>query len=111
MAIVELKNISKIYQQGDVQVKAVDNVSLSIDKGDFAVLCGPSGSGKTSILNLIGGLDKASFGEVWLEGVELASLSNTDLADLEVKLKEAQSLRFRMIATDGVGRFCVCDPN
>lgn len=80
--IVELKELSKIYQQGELQVKAVDKVSLSINRGDFAVLCGPSGSGKTSILNLIGGLDNATLGEVWLEGVELASLSNTQLADI-----------------------------
>jgi putative ABC transport system ATP-binding protein len=81
-SIVELRNLSKIYQQGDVQVKAVDNVSLSITKGDFAVLCGPSGSGKTSILNLIGGLDNASSGEIWLEGIGLASLSNAELSEI-----------------------------
>ncbi len=79
-AIVKLNNISKIYRQGKVEVKAVNNVSLSIAKGDFAVLCGPSGSGKTSILNLIGGLDTATSGQIWLEGVDLASLSNTELA-------------------------------
>ena len=56
--IVELKHLSKIYQQGDLELKAVNDVSLIIRKGDFAALCGPSGSGKTSILNLIGGLDK-----------------------------------------------------
>ena len=81
-AIVELHNLSKIYQQGEVQVKAVDNVSLTIAKGDFAALCGPSGSGKTSILNLIGGLDVATTGQVWLEGVELESMSNTQLAEI-----------------------------
>ena len=81
-AIVELHNLSKIYQQGEVQVKAVDNVSLTIAKGDFAALCGPSGSGKTSILNLIGGLDVATSGQVWLEGVELESMSQTQLAEI-----------------------------
>lgn len=79
-AIVKLNNISKIYRQGKVEVKAVNSVSLSIAKGDFAVLCGPSGSGKTSLLNLIGGLDTATSGQIWLEGVDLASLSNTELA-------------------------------
>ena len=81
-AIVELKNLRKTYQQGEVQVHAVDNVSLSIIRGDFAVLCGPSGSGKTSILNLIGGLDEATSGEVWLEGIDLASLDNAQLAEI-----------------------------
>ena len=81
-AIVELKNLSKIYQQGEVLVKAVDSVSLVIEKGDFAALCGPSGSGKTSILNLTGGLDEATSGHVLLEGVDLATLSNAELAEM-----------------------------
>jgi len=80
--IVELKNLSKIYQQGEIEVKAVDNVSLMINKGDFAALCGPSGSGKTSILNLIGGLDSPTSGEVWLDKTELASLSSSELAEV-----------------------------
>lgn len=80
--IVELKKLSKIYQQGEIQVKAVDNVSLTINKGDFAALCGPSGSGKTSILNLIGGLDSPTSGEVWLDNIELASLTNSELAEV-----------------------------
>jgi putative ABC transport system ATP-binding protein len=80
--IVELKNISKIYQQGEVEVKAVNDVNLAINKGDFAVLCGPSGSGKTSILNLIGGLDEPTFGDVWLEGINLANQTNAQLAEI-----------------------------
>jgi len=80
--IVELKDISKIYQQGMVEVKAVDNVVLSINKGDFAALCGPSGSGKTSILNLIGGLDEPTSGDVWLEGVNLANQTHAQLAEI-----------------------------
>jgi len=80
--IVELQNLSKIYQQGELEVKAVDNVSLTIKKGDFAALCGPSGSGKTSILNLIGGLDNPTSGDVFLDNIELSSLTNSDLAEL-----------------------------
>ena len=79
--IVELRGLDKHYQQGELQVKAIDNLSLTIEKGDFAALCGPSGSGKTSILNLIGGLDSASSGKVLLEGVDLSALSNGDLAE------------------------------
>lgn len=79
--IVELQHLCKIYQQGEMQVNAVDDVSLAIHKGDFAALCGPSGSGKTSILNLIGGLDLASSGHVMLEGIDLATLSNTALSE------------------------------
>ncbi|MDC9724741.1 MAG: ABC transporter ATP-binding protein [Gammaproteobacteria bacterium] len=80
--IVELKHLSKIYQQGELELKAVNDVSLTISKGDFAALCGPSGSGKTSILNLIGGLDEPTSGEVWLDKTELASLSKSELAEV-----------------------------
>lgn len=80
--IVELKQLCKTYQQGEIEVKAVDHVSLAISQGDFAALCGPSGSGKTSILNLIGGLDEATSGQVILEGQDLARLDKTALADV-----------------------------
>lgn len=79
-SIVELQHLSRHYQQGQVIVKAVDDVSLSIEKGDFAALCGPSGSGKTSILNLIGGLDWPTEGDVWLEGMNLGQQSAAELA-------------------------------
>ena len=80
--IVRLESVSKIYQQGKLEVRAVDNVSLEIDTGDFCALCGPSGSGKTTILNMIGGLDKPSSGKVWLENRNLASLSRSEVADI-----------------------------
>ena len=80
--IVELRGLDKHYQQGELQVKAIDNVSLTIEKRDFAALCGPSGSGKTSILNLIGGLDSATSGKVLLEGIDLSALSNGELAEV-----------------------------
>lgn len=80
--IVQLRHVIKIYQQGAGQVNAVDDVSLSINHGDFAALCGPSGSGKTSILNLIGGLDTVSSGQVMLEDVDLSTLSNTALSEV-----------------------------
>ena len=80
--IVELRGLDKHYQQGELQVKAIDNVSLIIEKRDFAALCGPSGSGKTSILNLIGGLDSATSGKVLLEGIDLSALSNGELAEV-----------------------------
>tara|TARA_B110000208_G_scaffold21633_1_gene27279 strand:- start:1157 stop:1846 length:690 start_codon:yes stop_codon:yes gene_type:complete len=80
--IVELRGLDKHYQQGELQVKAIDNLSLTIEKRDFAALCGPSGSGKTSILNLIGGLDSATSGKVLLEGIDLSALSNGELAEV-----------------------------
>ena len=80
--IVQLKNVSKIYQQGKVEVKAVDHFSLDIQRGDFAALCGPSGSGKTTVLNLIGGLDVPSEGEVWVDQVNLATLNASALSNV-----------------------------
>jgi len=78
--IVRMQNVLKTYRQGKVDVHAVNDVSLEIENGDFAVLCGPSGSGKTSILNLIGGLDVPTSGRVWVDGIELASLDKTELS-------------------------------
>ncbi len=81
-AIVQLESVTKVYQQGHVEVRAVDELSLDIAEGSFAALCGPSGSGKTTILNLIGALDVASSGKVILEGRELAQLSRTELSKI-----------------------------
>lgn len=78
--IVRLEGVSKIYQQGKIEVRAVDNVSLEIDTGDFCALCGPSGSGKTTVLNMIGGLDVPNSGKVWLENSDLAVMSRSEVA-------------------------------
>jgi putative ABC transport system ATP-binding protein len=78
--IVRLEKATKVYQQGKVEVRAVDGVSIDIAKGDFAALCGPSGSGKTTILNLIGGLDVPTHGKVFLEDQELSTLSRSQLS-------------------------------
>lgn len=80
--IVELTKITKQYQQGQVTVTAVDGFSLTINQGEFTVLCGPSGSGKTTILNMIGGLDEPTSGTITLEGKNLADLSRTELSKL-----------------------------
>ena len=79
-AIVELRAISKVYEQGKVRVTAVDDLSLSIEAGEFTVICGPSGSGKSTVLNLIGGLDAPSSGSVHVEGKELGALSRSELS-------------------------------
>ena len=78
--IVRMQHVVKTYRQGKVDVHAVNDVSLDIEAGDFAVLCGPSGSGKTSILNLIGGLDVPSSGSIRVDDVDLATLDNTALS-------------------------------
>jgi len=78
--IVSLQGLSKVYQQGQVEVRAVNNLTLDIHKGDFAALSGPSGSGKTTVLNMIGGLDVPSSGRVLLEGRDLSELSRSELS-------------------------------
>ena len=69
---VKLKNVTKIYQMGEVQIRAVDGIDFSIDKGEFVVVVGPSGAGKTTVLNILGGMDKASGGEVLVDGKDIA---------------------------------------
>jgi putative ABC transport system ATP-binding protein len=80
--IVKLNNVSKFYQQGKVTVKAVEDLSLSLNTGDFVALSGPSGSGKTTILNLIGALDEPTSGTVWLEGLDLSQQNRTRLSKI-----------------------------
>jgi putative ABC transport system ATP-binding protein len=80
--IVKLDKVSKFYQQGKVTVKAVEDLSLSLNAGDFVALSGPSGSGKTTILNLIGALDEPTSGTVWLEGLDLSQQNRTRLSKI-----------------------------
>lgn len=80
--IAELIQVSRVYLQGNIEVKAVDNLDLSIRAGEFSALCGPSGSGKTTILNMIGALDMPTSGTVKLEGRDLATLNRGELSRL-----------------------------
>jgi len=80
--IINLQRISRIYHQGNLEVHAVRNLSLEIQKGEFTALCGPSGSGKTTTLNLIGALDKPTSGKVLLEGKDLSQLSSKELSQI-----------------------------
>ena len=76
---VKLKNVTKIYQMGEVQIRAVDGIDFSIDKGEFVVVVGPSVAGKTTVLNILGGMDKASGGEVLVDGKDIAGYSQKQL--------------------------------
>lgn len=90
MAIVELRNVSKIYQMEKVAVKAVDNVSFSIETGNFCAISGPSGSGKSTLLNLIGLTDLPSAGSVILNGIDIydgINLSKTHKIPLSIDSK------------------------
>jgi putative ABC transport system ATP-binding protein len=85
MNIVECTDISKTYQQGKVDVRALRSVSLTIEKGEFIALAGPSGSGKTTLLNLIGGLDTIDSGTVRLDGEAVDEMSQSALAEMRLK--------------------------
>ena len=80
--IVEVENVTKVYRQGELEVRALRGLSLRIDAGEFTAICGPSGSGKTTLLNLIGALDRPSSGIVRLEGRDLGPLSRRELSHL-----------------------------
>ena len=81
--IIEAKNITKIYNKnGSIIVKALQNVSLSIEKGEFAVIMGASGSGKSTLMNILGCLDKPTTGKLFLDGSEVSLLDNESLAIL-----------------------------
>jgi putative ABC transport system ATP-binding protein len=77
---VQTSELVKTYRQGDVEVRALNSVSLRIEAGEFAVLAGPSGSGKTTLLNLIGALDRPSSGQVAIGGNDLSAMSVAELA-------------------------------
>lgn len=69
---VELKDVRKIYQMGEIEIAAADGIDFTIKKGEFAVVVGPSGAGKTTVLNILGGMDTATGGEVWIDGEDVA---------------------------------------
>jgi len=83
--IVICKNVCKTYRQGKLEVHAVNNLDLTLKRGEFAAIAGPSGSGKTTLLNLIGGLDTIDAGSIEVEGQDLAILNNRRLTDLRLK--------------------------
>ena len=76
---VSLKNVSKIYQMGEVEIRAVDGINFDIEKGEFVVIVGPSGAGKTTVLNILGGMDTATTGQVWVDGRDIAKYNQKQL--------------------------------
>ncbi|WP_207670935.1 ABC transporter ATP-binding protein [Caloramator sp. E03] len=78
-SIIIVKDVVKEYTMGEVKVKACDGMSFEICKGEFAVILGPSGSGKSTILNIIGGMDRVTSGEVWVDGINITLYSDKEL--------------------------------
>ena len=81
MSFIEFKDVSKIYTMGEVEIRALDRVSFSIDKGEFAVVLGASGAGKTTILNLLGGMDTVSSGSITVDGNDISKATDRELCD------------------------------
>ena len=77
--MIQVKNLSKIYKQGELEVKAVNNISMKIYGGEFTAVVGPSGSGKTTLLNCIGGLDSCTSGGVIVDGESISSYSSNQI--------------------------------
>ena len=82
MEILRVENISKIYNMENYSVKALDNISFKVEKGEFIAVIGASGSGKSTLLHILGGVDKASSGKVYLDGSNISDLSENKLAIL-----------------------------
>lgn len=82
MALIEVKNLSKIYGSGEAEVKALKNINLNIEQGEFVAIVGPSGSGKSTLLHLLGGVDKPSSGEVIIKGESIYKLKEKELSIL-----------------------------
>jgi putative ABC transport system ATP-binding protein len=84
MSLIELNNVSKIYDGTAVPVKAVDAVNLKIEKGEFTAIVGPSGSGKTTLLNLIGGLDQPTEGKIFVDGTDISTIKPDELINFRL---------------------------
>ncbi len=80
MEILKVKNLTKKYGKKDTEVVALDNISFSVNKGEFVAIVGASGSGKSTLLHLIGGVDKPTSGKVYINGTDIYSLNNDNLA-------------------------------
>lgn len=85
MAFVQLKDVKKIYHMGSVEVRAVDNMSFSIEEGELCVIVGPSGAGKTTVLNMLGGMDCATSGLITLGDKDISTMSARDLTEYRRK--------------------------
>lgn len=80
MEILKVNNLSKVYGKGDTQIKAIDDVSFSVEKGEFVAIVGASGSGKSTLLHILGGVDTPTSGQVLVDGTDIFSLDQTQMA-------------------------------
>lgn len=79
MSFIQFNDVAKTYKMGEIEIKALDGISFPIEKGEFVVIVGPSGAGKTTVLNILGGMDKPTAGEVWVDGKDIAKFTEQEL--------------------------------
>lgn len=84
MKVIEISNLNKIYNESEIRVQAVNNVTINFEEGEFTAIVGPSGSGKTTLLNMIGGLDEATSGDIKIAGHLMSSLKGAALTDFRL---------------------------
>lgn len=84
MSVIEIKNLYKIYDGSGIEVRAVNGIDLNIEEGEFTAIVGPSGSGKTTFLNLVGGLDRPTEGQVIVDGIDVWGLKSRNLIDFRL---------------------------
>ena len=80
MEILKVENLSKVYGKGETKIKAVDDISFTVEKGDFVAIVGASGSGKSTLLHLLGGVDRPTKGKVFIDGIDIYAMNNDALA-------------------------------
>lgn len=85
MKIIETKNLHKVYKSGEVKVHAVRGIDISFEEGEFTAIVGPSGSGKTTFLNLVGGLDSPTEGEIIVDKINIGGLKSSQLTDFRMR--------------------------
>src|SRR3990172_6273954 len=85
MALIEARKISKVYKLGDIDLRALDGISATIEKGEFVAIMGQSGSGKSTFMNILGCLDTPTDGQYLLDGIDTGGLSRDELAEIRNK--------------------------
>lgn len=84
MKVIEVRQLAKIYSDSEIKVIALDSVDMTIEEGEFTAIVGPSGSGKTTFLNMIGGLDQPTSGEISIGGIDISRLTSSQLIDFRL---------------------------
>ena len=106
MAYIEMRNVNKVYGSKEVEVKALNNASFTIEKGELVVILGPSGAGKTTCLNILGGMDQATDGEVLIDGTDITIYGKTGMGKANGIVVDAWFTGFAE-STTGKIYFCV----